>query len=62
MWDMEKTEVLSYFLWLKFTSKCSHHTTKVTKGKGSDWENEPPTVGENQVLGHQRNLKVQKSM
>ncbi|KFR04903.1 hypothetical protein Y956_04690, partial [Nipponia nippon] len=34
-----------------------------TKGKGRDWENEePPTVGEDQVRDHLRNLKVHKSM
>ncbi|KFV90108.1 hypothetical protein N327_12429, partial [Fulmarus glacialis] len=33
------------------------------KGKGRDWENEePPTVGEDQVQDHLRNLKVHKSM
>ncbi|GAB0194857.1 mitochondrial enolase superfamily member 1 [Grus japonensis] len=46
-----------------FTSKCSSHTTQVTEGKGRDWENEePPTVGEDQVRDHLRNLKVHKSM
>jgi len=33
-----------------FACKCSSHTTQVTEGKGRDWENEePPTVGEDQV-------------
>ena len=35
---------------------------KVAEGKGIDWENEElPTVGEDQVRDHLRNLKVQKS-
>ncbi|GAB0188266.1 mitochondrial enolase superfamily member 1 [Grus japonensis] len=44
-------------------SKGSSHTTQVTEGKGRDWENEKlPTVGEDQVQDHLRNLKVHKSM
>jgi len=36
---------------------------KSQKGKGRDWENEePPTVGEDWVQVHLRNLKVHKSM
>ncbi|GAB0193293.1 mitochondrial enolase superfamily member 1 [Grus japonensis] len=43
--------------------KCSSHTAQVTEGKGRDWENEePPTVGEDQVRDHLRNPKVHKSM
>ncbi|GAB0203782.1 mitochondrial enolase superfamily member 1 [Grus japonensis] len=41
----------------------SSHTAQVTEGKGKDWENEePPTVGEDQVREYLRNLKVHKSM
>ncbi|GAB0184987.1 hypothetical protein GRJ2_000964000 [Grus japonensis] len=41
----------------------SCHTTQVTEGKGKDWENEePPTVGEDQIQDHPRHLKVHKSM
>jgi len=46
-----------------FNSKCSSHTVHVAEGKGRDWENEePPTVGEDQVRDCLRNLKVQKSL
>ncbi|KAK4830021.1 LOW QUALITY PROTEIN: hypothetical protein QYF61_008284 [Mycteria americana] len=46
-----------------FIGKCSSHTTQDAEDKGRDWENEePPTVGEDQVQDHLRNLKVHKSM
>ncbi|KAK4818700.1 hypothetical protein QYF61_017921 [Mycteria americana] len=36
---------------------------QVAEGKGRDWENEePPTVAEDEVQDHLRNLKVHKSM
>ncbi|GAB0184683.1 mitochondrial enolase superfamily member 1 [Grus japonensis] len=58
--DMEKAEVLSDFFASVFTGKCLSHTAQVTEGR--DWENaEPPTVGEDQVREHLRNLKVHKS-
>ena len=61
--DMEKAEVLNDFFASVFTGKCSSHTAQVAEGKGRDWENEePPTVGEDQVRDHLRNLKVHKSM
>jgi len=48
--DMEKAEVLNGFFALVFTGKGSSHTAQVTEGKGRAWENEePPTVGEDQV-------------
>ncbi|GAB0179563.1 mitochondrial enolase superfamily member 1 [Grus japonensis] len=41
----------------------SSHTAQAAEGKGRDWENEePPTVGEDQVQDHLRNRKVHKSM
>ncbi|PKU32375.1 rna-directed dna polymerase from mobile element jockey-like [Limosa lapponica baueri] len=62
-WDMDKAVVLNDFFASVFTSKCSSHTTQVTEGKSKDWENEePPTVGEDQVRDHLRNLKVHKCM
>ncbi|GAB0207770.1 mitochondrial enolase superfamily member 1 [Grus japonensis] len=59
--DMEKAEVLDDFFASVFTGKCLSHTAQVTEGR--DWENaELPTVGEDQVGDHLRNLKVHKSM
>ncbi|GAB0199209.1 mitochondrial enolase superfamily member 1 [Grus japonensis] len=62
-WDTEKAKVLNNFFASVFPSKGSSHTAQVTEGKGRDWENEElPTVGEDQVSDHLRNLKVHKSM
>ncbi|KFV19046.1 hypothetical protein N340_08358, partial [Tauraco erythrolophus] len=48
--DMQKAEVLNDFFPSVFSDKCSSRTAQVTEGKGRDWENEePPTVGEDQV-------------
>ncbi|GAB0207003.1 mitochondrial enolase superfamily member 1 [Grus japonensis] len=61
--DMEKAEVLNNFFASVFTGKCLSHTAQVTEGDGRDWENEePPTVGEDEVQEYLRNLKVHKSM
>ncbi|KAK4814550.1 hypothetical protein QYF61_023749 [Mycteria americana] len=61
--DTEKAEVLNDFFASVFTGKCPSHTAQVAEGKGRDWENEEPaTVGEDQVQDHLRNLKVHKSM
>lgn len=47
---MEKAEVFKDFFVSVFTGKCSNHTPQVTQDKGGDWKNnEPPTVGEDQV-------------
>ena len=57
-WDLEKAEVLNNIFASVFTGKCSSHTAKVTDGKGRDRENEePPTVGEDQVQDHLSNLR-----
>ncbi|GAB0208502.1 hypothetical protein GRJ2_003315900 [Grus japonensis] len=53
----------SWLVFKVFTGKCLSHTAQVTEGKGRDGENEePPTVGEDQVREYLRNLKVHKSM
>jgi len=59
----QRVEVLSNFSASVFTGKCSSHTTQFTETKGRDWENEIlPTLGEDQVQEHLRNLNVHKSM
>ncbi|GAB0185439.1 mitochondrial enolase superfamily member 1 [Grus japonensis] len=62
-WNMEKAEVLNNFFVSVFTGKCSSHTAQVAEGKSRDWENvKLPTIGEDQVRDHLRNLEVHKSM
>ena len=61
--NKEKTEAAKGFFVSFFTDKCSSHTAHVAEGEGKDWENEkPPTVGEDQVQDHLRNLKVHRFM
>ncbi|PKU44321.1 rna-directed dna polymerase from mobile element hypothetical protein [Limosa lapponica baueri] len=56
-------EVPNDFIALVFTGKFSSYTAQVTEDKGKDGENEePPTVGKNQVRGHLKNLNVYRSM
>uniref|UniRef100_A0A8B9FNR1 Reverse transcriptase domain-containing protein n=1 Tax=Amazona collaria TaxID=241587 RepID=A0A8B9FNR1_9PSIT len=62
--DFEKAEVLNGFFASVFMGKCSDHTTQVLEGRHRDCENEDPgpTVGEDLVRDHLRNLNVYKSM
>ncbi|PKU33940.1 rna-directed dna polymerase from mobile element jockey-like [Limosa lapponica baueri] len=61
--DMEKAEVLNDFFASVFTGKGSNHTTQVAEGKNRGYENEePPTVGADQVQDHLRNLKSRGSL
>ncbi|GAB0183728.1 mitochondrial enolase superfamily member 1 [Grus japonensis] len=61
--DVEKAEVLNDLFASVFTGKSLSHTAQVTEGKVRDWENEEPTtVGEDQVREYLRNLKVRKSV
>ncbi|PKU45852.1 rna-directed dna polymerase from mobile element hypothetical protein [Limosa lapponica baueri] len=60
---MEKAEVLNDIFTSVFTGKGSNCTAQVAEGKNMSYENEePPTIGEDQVRDHLRNLKVHKSM
>ena len=59
---MQNTELLNNFFASVFISKCSSDTAQVAEGKGRDWENEErPTVAEDRVQDHLRNLKMHKS-
>uniref|UniRef100_A0A8B9FHU8 Reverse transcriptase domain-containing protein n=1 Tax=Amazona collaria TaxID=241587 RepID=A0A8B9FHU8_9PSIT len=62
--DLEKAEVLNDFFASDFTVKHSDHTTQVLEGRRRDSENEDPgpTVGEDLVRDHLKNLNVHKSM
>ena len=61
--DMKKAEILNDFVASVFTRRCFSHTVQIAEGKGRDWENEePPTVGDDQIRDCLRNLKMHKSM
>uniref|UniRef100_A0A8B9GCV8 Reverse transcriptase domain-containing protein n=1 Tax=Amazona collaria TaxID=241587 RepID=A0A8B9GCV8_9PSIT len=62
--DLEKAEVLNDFFASVFIGKCSDHTTQVLEGRRRDSENEDPrpTVREDLVQDHLRNLNIYKSM
>ena len=62
MRDMEKAEVLNDFFASVFTSKGSSHTSQLAENKDKNWEKKDlPTVREDQVQDHLKNLKVHKS-
>ena len=62
--DLKKAEVLNDFFASVFTGKYSDHNTQVLEGRRRDSENEDlgPTVGEDLVRDHLKNLNVHMSM
>lgn len=61
--EMKKTELPNYFSAFIFNGKYSTHAVCVTGHKVRDWENEEsPTVREEWVRDHLRNIKVHKTM
>ncbi|PKU35771.1 rna-directed dna polymerase from mobile element hypothetical protein [Limosa lapponica baueri] len=60
---MKNAEVLNDVFISVLTGKGSRHTAQVAEGKNKGYKNEePPTVGEDQVQDYLRNLKVCKSV
>ncbi|PKU40553.1 rna-directed dna polymerase from mobile element jockey-like [Limosa lapponica baueri] len=59
----EKAEVHNNIFASVFTGNLSSHTSQVDGLEGRDWGSKvPPTVRENQVCDHLRNLNIQTSM
>lgn len=61
-----KEETWSPGIWRKlndfFASVFTSHTIQATKSKGNNWEKaDQPTVSEDQVQDHLKNLKAYKS-
>jgi len=59
----EKAEVPNNFFAVVFTGNVSSHTSQVDGRQDRDWGSRaPPTVREDQVCDHLRNLNRRKSM
>lgn len=59
---MEAAYIPSEFFASVFICNCVTHTARVAEGKGRDWEQELPNVGDDQVQDHLRNHIMHKSM
>ena len=61
--DKEKAEVLKNIFASVFTINLSYNTSRVDGLQNGDWESKvPPTVREDQIYDHGRNLNAHKSM
>ncbi|KAK4819613.1 hypothetical protein QYF61_008362 [Mycteria americana] len=61
--DEEKAEVLNSFFALVFSGNCSPHPSRVNEQHvGDQGGKAPPTVREDQVRDHLRNLNIYKSV
>jgi len=59
----EKAEIVNNFLASVFTGNLSSHASRVHGLQDGDWGRKiPPTVREDQVCDHLRNLSIHKSM